>query len=337
MRLKHTYLRQPELITELLTKEMERFGIPGVTAAIVQKGEIVYEKALGVKNAAGDPVTADTLFEAASLTKTLFGTMVMQMAERGELDLDRPIMEVYQAEPWSDDPRFLTITPRHCLCHGTGLPNWGPKPLPLKFDPMTSYSYSGEGFYLLQHMVEQMTGKGLDELLKETFLKPLGMNRSAAFWTPEIGAAFSNGFDTDGTVMKVRDAVDLSGDAPEPNAAWSLYSNAFEMIRFLQYMIHRHGGLGDAQFEEMHRPQNWANPEVPWGLGWGMARKDPSVLWHWGDNTAFKSLSILDWKHGNALSLFTNSQNGFPFWAAVAEELTDAPMHDIVEFVKTAE
>lgn len=337
MQIKDTYRNCEESVTRLLQKEMERWKVPGITVAIMEQGNIVYEKALGVKNPAGDPVTEDTLFEAASLTKTLFGTMVMGMAQRGQLNLDQPIMDVYQAKPWSDDPLFASITPRHCLCHGSGLPNWEEQPLKFLFQPMASYSYSGEGYYLLQHMVEQLTGKGLDDLLKETFLKPLGMNRSAAFWTPAIGAAFSNGYDGEGASIKVRDRVDLEGVAPEPNAAWSLYSNAFEMIHFLKYVAEQRGGLSEEQFAEMHRPQNWATPEIPWGLGWGLTKKDPAILWHWGDNTGFKSLSLLDWKEKNALSIFTNSDNGFAFWEAVAKELTDAPVSDIAAFVKVAE
>lgn len=140
MRLKHTHLHRAESITQLLEKEMKRLNVPGITIAVVQKGEIVYERALGVKNEAGDPVTADTMFEAASLTKTLFGTMVMGMAQRGELDLDRPIAEVFQGKPWSDDPSFSAITPRHCLCHGSGLPNWEEQPMSMLFEPMKGFS-----------------------------------------------------------------------------------------------------------------------------------------------------------------------------------------------------
>ncbi|MBQ8589974.1 MAG: beta-lactamase family protein [Firmicutes bacterium] len=337
MRLNRTYLADTTKITDLLNKEMERCGVPGITVAAINKGEIIYTKALGVKNTQGDPVTEDTLFEAASLTKTLFATMVNGMAERGEVDMDKPVMDVYQGAPWSDDPRFLKITPRHCFCHGAGLPNWAPKPMEVKFDALTSYSYSGEGYYLVQHMVEQMTGKNLDELLKETFLNPLGMKHSAALWTPEIGAKFSYGFDKQGGIRKIRDEIDLEGEGPEPNSAWSLYCNAFEMARFLQYIIQKHGGLGESQFGEMTKPQNWATDQIPWGLGWGLTKKDPNLMWHWGDNSGFKSLTLVDPKFGDALSIFTNSDNGYAFWAAVAKELTDAPIDDIVHFVDVAE
>lgn len=146
-----------------------------------------------------------TLFESASLTKTLFGTLVLRLAQEGRLDIDRPIMDTLQDTPWSDDPRFVRITPRQCLCHACGLPNWEAKPMHMLFDPGQQYSYSGEGYFLTQRLVEQITEKDLNELLMEYFLRPLHMDIASATWTPEIGRRFSLGFGVDGKVVKIRD------------------------------------------------------------------------------------------------------------------------------------
>lgn len=337
MQLKETYLQNPDSVTELLKKEMERFGIKGTSVALIHGGDIVYQKAMGVKNPEGDPMTEDTLNESASLTKTVFGTLVMRLVEEGKVDLDRPIMQVYKGQPWSEDPRFLTITPRQCLCHSCGMPNWQAKPIDINFDPGTRFSYSGEGYFLLQHMIEQEEGKDLTQLLREYFLQPLGMERATATWTPEVYAAFSHGFGKDGEVVKIRDKRRTEGNAPEPCAAWSLYGNAFEMVKFQQYIIRQHGGLKDETFAEMHKPQNWATDQIPWGLGWGLTKKDPGILWHWGDNDGFENLSLLDWQTGDALVIYTNSDRGSGFWNAVASQLTDAPMEAIAAFVIISE
>ena len=62
------------------------------------------------------------------------------------------------------------------------------------------------------------------------------------------------------------------------------------------------------------------------------------MLWHWGDNDGFKSISLLDWDSGDGISIYTNSDNGFAFWAQVCAELTDAVfMDELVEFVRHAE
>ncbi|HIU27212.1 MAG TPA: serine hydrolase [Candidatus Fimisoma avicola] len=337
MKIKEKYLYDHELVAELLLKEMEHWGIKGASASMIHNGEIIFQKALGTKNPEGDPVTESTLNESASLTKTLFGTLIMRLIDEGKIDPDRPVMDVYKGEPWSYDKRFINITPRHCLSHSCGLPNWQDKPMEMIFDPGSRFSYSGEGYFLLQRMTEQIMGKDLNSLFHEYFLDPLGMEHSSATWTPEIYASFSCGFDKAGNVVKIRDKRRTAGHAPEPCAAWSLYSNAFDMALFQRYIINEHGGLKDETFALMHTPQIMASSQIPWGLGWGLCLKDDGILWHWGDNDGFESLSLLDWKTGDALAVFTNSDNGSYFWDAVAGQLTDAPMDDITSFVRIAE
>lgn len=338
MRIKSCYLTDPAALTAALETEFRRLQLPGATVALIHNGEIFYTHAYGVKDTEGRPVTPETLFESASLTKTLFGTLVMRLVDEKRVDLDRPIVEVYPHEPWSNDPRYALITPRHCLSHGSGLPNWQAKPMDMYFDPATRYSYSGEGYFLLQRMVEYMTGKDLNHLLHEYFLIPLGMRCTSATWTPAIGEAFATGFDRAGEVTKIRNARRTTGNAPEPNAAWSLCSNAFEMARFQQYIIRCHGGLTEDGFREMHSEQNRPAPAVAWGLGWGLVDADPGVLWHWGDNSGFQSLSIIDWISGDALCIYTNSDNGFCQWSRLCSQLTDITYgEEVEEFVRHSE
>lgn len=322
----------------MLRDKMTSLQVPGITVSLLHGGDTVFQSALGVRDTQGRPMDGETLFESASLTKSLFGTLVLRLAQEGRLDLDRPIMDTLRDTPWSEDARFAAITPRQCLCHACGLPDWQAKPMDMLFDPGTRYSYSGEGYFLTQRLVEQLTGKDLNELLTEYFLRPLHMDLSTATWTPQVGERFSLGFGTQGQVVKVRDSRRTTGNAPEPCAAWSLYGNAFEMARFQQYMIRSHGGLEEKWFRQMHTAQITAGVGIDWGLGWGLCREDPTVLWHWGDNDGFKSLSILDWDSGDAVCIYTNSDNGFAFWEEAVKELTDAAfMDDLVEFVRHAE
>ncbi len=273
MKIKEKYITDAGAVTNLLLKKMEEYGVKGTSTAIIHNGQICYQQALGTKDPEGRPVTEDTLNESASLTKTLFGTLVMRLVDEGKIDLDRPIMDIYESEPWSDDERFMKITPRQCLSHSSGLPNWQDKPMDINFDPGSSFSYSGEGYLLLQRMVEQITGKDLNELLHSYFIDPLGMSHSTATWTEEVYKAFSCGFDKDGKVIKVRDKRRTTGHAPEPCAAWSLYCNAFDMALFQMYMLKEHAGLSSRAFNIMASPQIMASDVIPWGLGWGLCKK----------------------------------------------------------------
>lgn len=338
MKIKAAYLEDPQAVTPLTEDLMARHRIPGATVALLHRGEVLYTQAFGIRTPAGAPVTGSTLFEAASLTKTLFGTLAMRLAQEGRLDLDAPIAPLLQEEPWSLDARFAQITPRHCLSHGCGLPNWQKKPMDMLFDPGTAYSYSGEGYFLLQRLLEQVCGKDLNRLLREYFLDPLGMDCSTATWTPEVYAAFSAGFGTDGKVVKIRSARRVTGNAPEPNAAWSLYSNAFQMVKFLQYMVKHHGGLSDAAYAGMTAPANRATAFIPWGLGWGLADEEPHLRWHWGDNDGFRSLSAWDDQTGDGICVFANSNGGMEFWQDVAKAVMGGQVWDhIVDFIRTAE
>lgn len=338
MQLRKSLSLAPDHLTTLLQEEMHHQQVPGMTVSILCKGAIIYSNSFGVQNADGKPVNAGTLFEAASLTKTLFGVLALRLAEAGVLELDRPIMEQLADEPWSQDPRFLRITPRQCLCHSSGLPNWQARPMDMKFDPGTGYSYSGEGYFLLQRLIEQLCTADLNTLLHRYFLGPLKMGGATALWTPETGEAFSAGFGADGAVVKIRDHRRTTGNAPEPNAAWSLYSNALEMAKFLRFMIRENGGLAPEMAAQMWSPQNQATAQIPWGLGWGLCKKDPGVLWHWGDNDGFKSLSLWDRNTGDGLSVFTNSDRGAALWSALGRVLTDGDFFDDIEdFVRSAE
>ncbi len=78
------------------------------------------------------------------------------------------------------DLREVTI--RSLLNHSSGLPNWSNGPLTLSFEPGTSWQYSGEGYALLQKVVEVVSGEGLEEFLQRQVLKPLGMDSSSFRW-----------------------------------------------------------------------------------------------------------------------------------------------------------
>ena len=302
----------------MAARAAEKYGIPGMDAALISGGKTVCRYVRGVVDADGNPVTEDTLYESASLTKALFATLFLRLADRGAVSLDEPA--VAQGAPvWSDDPRFSTITPRQCLSHGTGLPNWSEKPMPFKFDPGTSYSYSGEGYYLLQHLVEAKLGKSWDAIMREEFFAPWNVP-AEVIWTPEIGPRISNGFDENGKVCKIRDCVDNDPITGEPNAAWSLYSNPGIYGEFICRMMNDRCGLSERAFGEMLKVQNHAADGVDWGLGWGLT---DGCAWHWGDDGGYKNFVVWDPETREGVVIFTNSDAGMPFYMELLGELTE--------------
>ncbi|HMG84367.1 MAG TPA: serine hydrolase domain-containing protein [Terracidiphilus sp.] len=191
-----------------VSKIMARTNAKGMAVAVIDHGKVVYVNAYGIRDAKGDPLTKDTVMYGASLTKTVFAYTVMQLVDQGKLNLDKPIKDdldnplpSYGPDPvfpdkygpykdLADDPRWEKITPRMCLNHSTGFSNfWFIEPdqrLHIHFEPGTHFSYSGEGFILLQFVVEhgrKAQGLGLDvgDLTKANFDR-LGMTRTSLVW-----------------------------------------------------------------------------------------------------------------------------------------------------------
>ena len=116
-----------------ITETMEKAGVTGLSCAIINDSEIVYQKAFGLKDAeAGTPNDEETIFAAASFSKPVFAYLVMILAEEGVIDLDKPLYE-YLSQPLpdyaayadlEDDEAYKQITARMVLSHSTGFPNW---------------------------------------------------------------------------------------------------------------------------------------------------------------------------------------------------------------------
>jgi len=187
-------------------KIMTETHAKGMAVAIIDRGKVGYVQAYGIRNAKGDPT--NTVMYGASITKTVFAYTVMQLVDQGKLHLDAPIKDdldnplpSYGPDPvfpdkygpykdLADDPRWERITPRMCLTHSTGFSNfWFLEPdqkLHIHFEPGTHFSYSGEGFILLQFVIEhgrkaQGLGLNVGDLTKANFDR-LGMTRTSLVW-----------------------------------------------------------------------------------------------------------------------------------------------------------
>jgi CubicO group peptidase (beta-lactamase class C family) len=181
-----------------LPELMEIAGVPGVAMGLVRDGAIRWSHYVGVTDAnTKQPVGADTLWPAASLSKPAFTFAALRLVDEGKLDLDRPLRS-YVPDHAPDDPRGNTITARHVLSHSSGLRNWrnrADQPLVPDFDPGTRFQYSGEGFYYLQRAVEHITGMGFEQFMEVRLFNPLGMKASTYSWRRDVATRLVSGHD----------------------------------------------------------------------------------------------------------------------------------------------
>jgi len=143
---------------------MKKSDIPGMSAALVRDGKIVWAKGFGVMNAdTKEPVTNETIFEANSLSKPVFAYSVLKLVDEGKLDLDAPVIKYMGADyNVSDDPRIKLVTIRMILSNSSGLEPSKTDPetkLSFEFPPGTKFHYAPVGFSWLGHVIEKVTGK----------------------------------------------------------------------------------------------------------------------------------------------------------------------------------
>lgn len=134
------------------------------------------------------PMQPDTIFDMASVTKLFTSVVTVQMAERGDLDLDAPVAD-YLPEFAAHDPAKAGIVVRQLLTHTSGMRSWLPLyTLPddaarmeaiytsaLRRVPGTGYEYSDLNLIVLGKLIERVTGQGFDEVVAERITEPLGM------------------------------------------------------------------------------------------------------------------------------------------------------------------
>ncbi|GGB14414.1 serine hydrolase [Puia dinghuensis] len=270
-------------------------NLPGIQLAYTHGSHTEFYNIGTIGDGSAKPITSNTIFEAASLSKCVFAYAVLRLYDRGILNLDTPLLPILGSYDRFDprDPAYSRITARMVLHHTTGLPNWGDSAgARLRFPPDSCFSYSGEGYLFLQKVVEKITGKSLNDIAREEVFTPLGMTSSSYCRTAAHDSVYAFG-----------NSPDAIKSHSGQNAASSLLTNAHDYSLFLQAVATGRGlkpathrmMLGLPPYSAI--PANWFNhphteatAHITWGLGVGL--QDGKAFWHWGDNGGFKAFYI---------------------------------------------
>jgi CubicO group peptidase (beta-lactamase class C family) len=317
----------------------------GAGLAILNDAEVVYLKGYGYRNVAKKlPLTPDSVMTAASFTKSTFAYMVMQLVQEHVLDLDKPLYS-YLPKPLPEydkykdltgDERYKKITARMVLDHTTGFPNLRrftqDKKLSINFEPGSRFAYSGEGILLLQMVVEVITKKSTEELMRERVFQPLGMNRTSMVWQPRFEDNYADGYDEEGNSLGPERRRDQ-------NAAGSMQTTPEDFALFLQAVM-QGKGLRKETRELMLSPQIaiLSKHEFPslstetteenkairlsYGLGWGLYWTPyGKVFFKEGHDEGWRNYTVCfdDAKMG--IVIMTNSSNGEGIYKELLETL----------------
>ncbi len=284
----------------LVRDKMGKDRIPGLSVAVAVDGSLVWSQGYGLADVENNvPATAATAYRTASIGKPMTATAVMQLWERGRLDLDAPVQRYCPHFPEKRWP----VTPRHLLGHTSGIRHYGGprhdeevfntihydsvadaldifKRDPLLFEPGTAHLYSTFGYNLLGCAIEGASGMDFLTYMRSNVFEPAGMTSTRdddpAALIPNRARGYT--LTADGALANSR-AVDMSSKLP----AGGFITTAEDLVRFAVALMN--GRLVAAEtFERMLTPVRLRNGEVvPYGLGWGLF---PGEEWH-GQREAF--------------------------------------------------
>lgn len=335
-------------ITELeafIVQTMQQADVAGLSCAILNEAQIACQQTFGYSNKNdGSRNNDQTIFSAASFSKTVFAYLVMLLVEEKALDLDTPLEKylqkpLYEYPAYADlkgDDRHRQFTARLVLSHTTGLPNlrfiMPDGKLSILFPPGARHSYSGEGFNLLQMVLEEVTGRGLEELAQEKIFQPLGMIHTSYIWQPEFGANCAYPHDTFGRQRGWKLHETKAG------AGGSLVTTAGDYARLLVSILNAKG-LRKATMDEMLQPQIAINyqrmfgPEawtitdayqdihLAWGLGWGrFDTPHGRAFFHTGHGFGIQNYTVTYLDAGIGIVLLSNSDNFESVAGAIAKK-----------------
>jgi len=273
---------------------MERTGARGLAIAVVEDGKVAAVRTYGARNAAGAPLEPGTIMYGASITKTVFAYTVMQLAEEGAIDLDKPIADYLprplpdygNLEPygnWGDlagDERWRKLTARILLTHSGGFANFfflePDQKLKFHFDPGSRYAYSGEGIILLQFVLEKGLGLDVGAEMKKRVFDRFGMPNTSMTWRPDFARNLADGWTEDGSVER-------HDERERVRAAGSMDTSIADLARFAAGLVRGEGLKGGSRAEmvrprlpittasQFPTPQPEAPPEKRWkGLAAGI-------------------------------------------------------------------
>ena len=339
----------PNSIDAIVKKLMDTAEVTGMCLGIVNNNEPIYVKGYGFKNKPRQQRNdTSTCFYAASLAKSLFGYLVLQLADEGLIDIDKPVYSYLpkplpEYENYKDlagDERWKLVTARHCLSHTTGFPNWRQYDNPNQnnkleffFTPGTFYSYSGEGIQLLQMVVETITGRKLEDLAQEYIFKPFGMRRTSFLWQPAYEQNYAVGHNMNEDTLPKRKSTEVY-------AAGSMETTIADYTRFIAAVMKgdrlsqkTNIDMLSSQINIKYNPfilppvvadsiPEYQKAQLAYGLGWGLFTTNYGKAF-------FKEGHIDGWQHyciafpnkKIAYVIMTNSSNGESIFKELVEKL----------------
>jgi CubicO group peptidase (beta-lactamase class C family) len=270
--------------------------------------------------------------------------MVMQLVQEGVLDLDKPVYQ-YLPRPLPEynnykdlagDERYKKITARMLLDHTSGFPNWRrfneDGKLHIHFEPGSRFAYSGEGISLLQLIVETVTKKPLEDLMRQRAFLPLGMTRTSMVWRRRFESDQSNGYDEQENSLGPHRSW-------FSDAAGSMQTTPLDFALFMQAVMQGNGLRGETrdlmlspqiqilskhEFPTLSEETTDENKSIrlSYGLGWGLYWTPyGKAFFKEGHDDGWRNYTVCFDDAKTGIVIMTNSSNGESIYKELLETL----------------
>jgi len=325
-------IKGDEHVTHTLADRMKELNVPGVSIAVIHEGKIEWARGFGVRRLGGPPVTADTMFQAGSISKPLAAMAALRLAQQGNLSLDTDVNTFLTSWKLPSDPVTAgkPITLRELLTHTAGMtvhgfPGYasnvpvptlvqvlnGEKPantpaIRSEAAPGVNWKYSGGGYTIMQQVLIDATKESFQKLLHDSVLAPIGMSHST--YEQPLPPSFENSatpYDSDGK------AIDGGAHTYPEMAAAGLWTTPTDLARYaIEVEQSLAGEANHVLSAEMTRQM--LTPGIGhWGLGLEIGGADSNPYFsHGGANEGFRNIFVAYEKSGEGAVVMTNGDAG---------------------------
>ncbi|MCP2293549.1 serine hydrolase domain-containing protein [Nocardia amikacinitolerans] len=349
-------------LADRIAAVFNRRAVVGAAVGVVRGGRMEFLGHGSANIATHQPVTEDTVFRIASITKTFTAIAVMQLWERGAIALDAPAndyLRAYRLIP--TDPEFAPVTVRHLLTHTSGIgetahplrvfgPDFGESvapgvPVPplsayyrrglrVTAEPGTRWTYTNHGFATLGQIVADVTGTALADYLREHVFLPLGMT-ATSLTPPDPALRRATGY-----TLRAHGPSEVTHREMITAGAASIYSTPRDMGRYVTALLgggrNEYGSVLESDtLAMMFAPHYQPDPRVP-GMGLGFFRGsagDHRVVEHQGILPGFNSQMWLAPDDGLGLMVFVTGGHQAMLWLPAE---TSTLMHGLLGVAEPA-
>ena len=320
--------RFKEQLEPVIKKVMEQSNMPGFAIAVVENQKIVYSAGFGVKSLqTREPISDRSLFHMASITKPFVATSIMQLWEKGKIDLDSPVVRYLPYFHVKDD-RYASITVRQMLSHISGMPDvedyeWD-KP---QYDegaleryvkslgnekliaaPGTKFQYSNMAFEVLGDVIAKVSGESFEDYVKHNILDPLKMQTSTLLVKKADPQLLTRPHVLGGSYDVEVSKVFPYNRMHSPSS--TLYSSVLDMSRWAMANLNR-GELDGKRilkastYDLMWKPAGEQFQQI--GISWFLRKfKEYPTVTHSGGDTGFVSNLVLIPEKSIAVVMMSN-------------------------------